>query len=114
VVREERERLDVEEEVLRRALHPEGGVALRGEPVVSAVHLDDGELLGVEAQPLFGRLDLRRVEAAAGHQAVLRPGAGADQDARCHRRPPVVDALAGLPIIGGADRRAFGRRAGTR
>ena len=42
VMGQERERLDVEDEVRRRALDPERGVALRGKRVVGRVDLDQG------------------------------------------------------------------------
>ena len=82
VAGEEAEGLDVEDEVFRRALGPQLRVLRRGHAVVAGVHLDQRELLRVEAQALLGRLAGRRIEAAAGDQRLVGPGGGADEDVR--------------------------------
>jgi hypothetical protein len=61
---EQAEDLDVEDEVGRRAVHPELRVALRGNGIVGRIHLDNGELAGIVGQPIGGRLRGGRIESA--------------------------------------------------
>src|SRR5437870_4594811 len=79
MVGEQGVRLDVEREVLRRALDPQGRVSLRGWEVVRGVDLGDGELRGVEPQPFLGRVDTLRIEVPPLDQRRLRPRRDADQ-----------------------------------
>ena len=84
VVRQPGERLDVEDEAGRCARRPELAVASRRRRVVRRVDLDDVELLGVVPQPRLGAAHTGRVEAAAGDQRGVCPGAAAHQDACGH------------------------------
>ena len=81
VVREEGVRLDVEREVLGRALDPELRVPLGRWEVVRRVDLDQRELGGVELEPSFRRLRPRGVEVAVLDERGIRPRRRADQDA---------------------------------
>jgi signal transduction histidine kinase len=80
MVREEGVRLDIERELLRRALDPEHGVLLGGWEVVRRVDLDDRELLGVELQTSLSGLRRRRVEMALFHEGRLGPARDPDED----------------------------------
>src|SRR4051794_2069724 len=81
MVRQERVRLDVEREVLRRALDPQHRVLLARREVVRRVDLDDRELLGVVAEPSFRRLRFGRIEVPVLDERRIGPARGADQDA---------------------------------
>ncbi len=61
---------------------PERAVARRRRRVVRRVDLDDAELPRVVAEPRLSARHARRVEAPAGDQGRVRPGAAADEDAR--------------------------------
>src|SRR5665811_1510404 len=89
------ERLDMEGEAGRRALHPELGVALRREAVVGGVDLDRVEAFGVIAQTSLGRLHLGRVPG--GRHGAVGPGAGAHPDARHGPSPPGASGWAPAP-----------------
>src|SRR5919198_460782 len=79
VVRQQRVRLDVEGEMLRCSLRPEDSVPLAGREVIGGVHLHDGELSGIELEPLLGRGGALRVEVALLDQGRLRPRRDADE-----------------------------------
>jgi len=84
---EELERLDVEGEL--------------GRGVVGGVHLDDGEVLRVEAEPFLGAHFLTRVEDVALGQGGIRPRAGPDLDLSGHSGAETIGADAvGPPGIG--------------
>ena len=89
VLGEERVRLDVEHEVLRGPFRPQRRVPFAGREVVRRVHLHDGELAGVELQPLLGGLRPFRVEVPPLDQGRLGPRRDADQHlSRLLRRHP--------------------------
>ncbi len=105
VVGEQRVRLDVEREVLRRPLDPQDGVLLARWEVVGRVDLDDRELLGVEAQPGLGALGLGRVEVPVLDEGRVGPARGADED------PAHVSQPTGRSRRTNGDRtRRYGRR----
>ena len=83
MVREEAERLDVEGEVLRGALHPQPGCLLGRHGIVGGVHLDDGEGRGIVLQPLLGGFCLSGIPATR-QKSGISPGASAHQYLRHH------------------------------
>ena len=92
VVGQERVRLDVEREVLRRPLDPKDRVALGWRRVIRAVHLHDRKLLRVEAQAVLGAHALLRIEGPGLDQRGLSPPGDPDQDLAHAPRAPLWPA----------------------
>ncbi len=77
---EEPEGLHVEDKTVGGPFHPQAGVSGRGQAVVGAVYLDDGELGHIVTQPRLGRMDTRRIEAPGFNECLLCPRGDADKD----------------------------------
>jgi hypothetical protein len=87
------ERLHVKHEAGGRALAPELRVPGSGQSVVRAVHLDNGELARVVAEPLLRGVDRGRIELAGFGQGPVGPGGGPDEDVSLQYRDIVKSGV---------------------
>ncbi len=82
MLRQQRERLEVEDEIIGRALGPQPRIFLGGQRVVTGVNFHGLEVPGVKSKPVLSGLRRRRIKGVRLDQARIGPRGRTDQKLR--------------------------------